>query len=169
MRKFILAAMAFIAAAAGWWYLSPYWTLHQMQSAARRGDAKQLSQYIDYPAVREDLKGEIRRAILKRAATAKQNDGSAALGSAFALALIDPLVDAVITPQALEAAFARSKQIEKNRKAPKLPEVPSHPVIERHGLDRFTVRGKDHSKGSLLFARSGFGWRLVGFDLATTG
>jgi hypothetical protein len=165
MRKFVIAAVAFLVAAGAWWYLSPYWTLRQMQSAAQKGDARKFSEYVDYPAVRQDLKGEFRRAILKEAAASKQNGGFAVLGSAFALALINPLIDTMVTPEGLEAAFAHRKQVAATGKVAKLPEAPADPLIERDGLERFTVHDKDPSKGSLVFARYGLGWKLVGFEL----
>lgn len=165
MRKFVIAGLALLIAAGAWWYISPYWTLREMQSAAKNGDARQLSKYIDYPAVREDLKGEFRRAVLKQAEASKRNDGVDALGSAFALALIGPMVDALVTPEALQAAFAHREQVGAVGKIAKLPEAPSDPVIDREGLGRFTVHDRDPSKGSLVFGRSGLGWKLIGFDL----
>lgn len=165
MRKFLIAAVALVLAVGGWWYFSPYWTLHAMRSAAQRGDAKKLSEYVDYPAVREDLKGEFRRTVFNQAAAGNEKDGFAVLGSAFALAMIDPLVDAVVTPEGLEAAFARQQRAGQPAKGARLPAAPSDPVIDRQSFDRFTVRDKDPSKGALVFARSGLGWKLVGFDL----
>lgn len=165
MRKIVFALIALVVAAGAWWYFSPYWTLRQIQSAARAGDAKKLSAYVDYPAVREDLKGDFRRMMLKEAASRKQNDGFAAIGSAFALAMVDPVIDAMVTPEGVEAAFANRDKGKLEGRGGKLPDAPADPVIERDGLDAFKVRGKDPSKGALVFARSGLGWKLVGFDM----
>src|SRR5438270_10342021 len=59
-RVAALAAAALIIAAGGTWYLaSPGWTLHQMKAAADANDPDALNSYIDYSALREDLKAEI--------------------------------------------------------------------------------------------------------------
>jgi hypothetical protein len=47
-----------------------------------------------------------------------------------------------------------------------LPQAPQNDaVLERHGLNRFTLRHKDKSKGSLIFERSGLRWKLAGVEL----
>jgi hypothetical protein len=162
----VAAAVALLLIVGAWWYASPLWTLHEMQSAARKGDAKELSEYIDYPAVRESLKSQFRRQLLQEAAKSKEG-GFAALGSAFALALVNPVLDATVTPEGMEAAFAHRNLVPAEA-GPKLPNTPSDPVVHREGLSHFTVSDKDPNKGSLLFERSGLGWKLVGFELPPT-
>jgi hypothetical protein len=54
------AAALIIASGALWYFESPAWTLHQMKAAADANDPDALNSYIDYPALREDLKTEIR-------------------------------------------------------------------------------------------------------------
>src|SRR4051794_4658195 len=98
MKKIVGVLILLAVAAGSWWYASPIWTLHQMREAARSNDAKKLSEYVDYPALREDLKGEFRRSMMSEMAK-QQNEDLAMLGSAFALALIDPLIDAMVSPE----------------------------------------------------------------------
>src|SRR4051794_6807135 len=54
-----------------------------MRAAAVRGDAASLSSHVDFPRLRESLKGWLSAAMLKRA-TEEQNTGAAALGALFA-------------------------------------------------------------------------------------
>jgi len=164
MRKLVSALIVIAIAVGGWWYASPLWTLRQMREAAQSGNSEQLSKYVDYPAVREDLKSEFRRAMLAEMATQSDN-GFGALGSAFALALLNPMIDAMVTPEGVEAMFdqAKRKSVQENR--PKMPEASSDPIVDREGFDQFIVRDKDPTKGSLVFKRSGLGWKLSGFDM----
>lgn len=164
MKKIIGILILLAVAAGSWWYASPLWTLHQMREAARNDDAQKLSAYVDYPALRQSLKGELRRAMMSEMAK-QQNDGLAMLGSAFALTLINPLVDAVVTPEGVEAMFDQAKRDRVSTKQAKLPDASNDPIVERKGFDEFDVRDKDPNKGSLIFKRSGLGWKLSGIDI----
>lgn len=164
MRKIAAVLLAIAVIVGIWWYASPLWTLHQMREAATRGDADALSGYVDYPAVREDLKGEFRRAMFAEM-QANQDNGFAAIGSAFALALIDPMIEAIVTPEGVEGMFDRKKRAEVPNGRAQLPDAASDPIIDRDGFDHFIVRDSDPAKGSMVFKRSGIGWRLSGFDM----
>jgi len=173
MRKVILVLLAALLTFGAWYYFSPLYTLHQMKSAADARDAQKLSGYVDYEAVRSDLKGDMRRMIAGEMAN-PETKGFEAMGAALATAVLDPMIDAMVTPQGVEAMFARQKADGAGdnaqpgvRQAPKPPvEAPrDNPVVERNGLDEFRVRGKDPSKGAIIFRRHGLGWKMAGFDL----
>jgi hypothetical protein len=164
MKKLAGALVLLVIAVGGWWYASPLWTLRQMREAATSGDADKISRYVDYPAVREDLKSEFRRSMMSEI-TKDQGNGFAMLGSAFALALIDPMIDAMVTPEGVEAMFDQAKRERLPDKGPKMPQASSDPIVDRIGFDEFIVRDSDPKKGSLVFQRAGLGWKLVGFEM----
>jgi len=172
MRKSLIAiavlALAVVIAAAGWWYASPWWTLQAMRDAARERNAAKLSPYVDYPALREDLKGDLRRFALGEVGKSQSGD-LGGLGAALAAAVISPLVDAAVSPAGVEAMFAeQTSKAAAARQQPLTVKAPDKPVIEREGLNDFRARGPDPSKGALLFHRFGLGWKLVGIDLPRT-
>ena len=171
-RGTMIAALLAAVAVAGWWFASPTWTLRQMRAAADAHDAARLSAYIDYPALRADLKGELNQAMAREMARNREVDVSpfaAALAAAFA----GPMIDALVTPERLEAMFAQRAaagpgvpRTTLSRSGVALPSAKrSDPVrVEREGFDRFRlVTGK--AEGAMLFRRVGFGWKLVGVDL----
>lgn len=53
------ALAALCVAAAGLLYASPYIALHQIGKAVERRDAQALSGYVDFPALRESIKGQM--------------------------------------------------------------------------------------------------------------
>lgn len=53
-----------IAALVGWYEISPRYTLGEMRQAAAAGNGAKLSKWVDYEALKIDLKGEIRRELL---------------------------------------------------------------------------------------------------------
>lgn len=165
MRKVVIALVILVAAAGAWWYASPLWTLRQMRDAAQASDAEKLSAYVDYPAFREDLKGEMRRSMMSELTKRKQANGFETLGSMFAMALIDPMIDAMVTPEGVAAMLDQAKRAKVRTNRPQLPQAANQPIIERKSFDRFIVRDKDPTKASLTFERHGLGWKLSGVDI----
>ena len=168
----VAALLAVMLAAAGWWFASPWWTLRQVQRAADARDAAALSAYVDYPALRADVKQQAQRAVSQVAAT---DDPLVALGAALAGALVDPAVEALVTPAGVAAMFAQAPveqaPVELNspsRRAhfglPKL-DLGHAPRIERMGLDQFRIVDPA-GRGTARFVRHGLSWRLAGIKLA---
>ena len=156
-----------LAAVAGWYYLSPGWTLRSMVEAAKANDEESFSSYVDYPALREDLSAEMGQ----RFKDAADRDGNPAaqLGAAMGIALMKPLVDALVSPQGMKIAFAAlaKEEQEASTQGPaeggKARQMPS---IERIGFNRFRVSGETTPGQGFVFERRGLGWKLVGVDLA---
>lgn len=168
-----------LAAAAGWYVLSPLWTLRQMTAAAEADDAQALSNYVDFPAVRASTKAQVKAQLMEPSAAGSGNGGLGALGAMLAMQLVDPAVDAMITPEALALALAnRERENATSARArqavtpgggfqlPQLPQLPENAEVVRGGLNRFTLRDKERpDAGTLQFERRGLGWRLVALTL----
>ena len=169
-RWLVVAVAALVAVAGGWWFSSPWWTLRAMRAAAAAHDEQALSAHVDYPALRESLKDEV----MKQVTTDGRGvEGLGSIGAQIAKAIAGPIIDAAVTPAGVEAMFRAETAQEKLGRAPemsggqlpKLPEAKDRPVIERHGLNEFTVRGREAGGATLLFHRDALGWKLAGFDL----
>jgi len=92
-----------IVAVLGYGYASPYLALNRLKRAADARDAQTVSEYVDYPALRESLKEQV-SALLTRKLEARANGNPlAALGAMIGVALIGPLVDAYATPDGVAA------------------------------------------------------------------
>jgi hypothetical protein len=157
-----LTAAALLAAGAGWYYGSPWWTLWRMREAARAGDVANFSTYVDAPALAERTKARARTR----------------LGSVLTTALDDS------DNSRRFVALARRRLAELERRGGDAPagllgwlsEMPVRrgglggyrtrnydPVVIRHGLDRFDLRDRRASVeyGPVLsFRRHGLGWKL---------
>ena len=164
MRKIVAAVLVLLIVAAAWWYASPIWTLRAMRDAAKEHDAARLSAYVDYPALREDLKADLGRYVMSEAAK-RPGDAGSKLGAVIATAFLGPIVDAAVSPEGVEAMLAVQNRKESQAPRPVPASAGDDPVIDRDGFDSFRVHGKDASKGALVFHRSGLGWKLVGVDL----
>jgi hypothetical protein len=132
--------------------------------AAREGDEAALEERVDFAALREQARGDLREEIAER------TEGRGALeqiGGALAGQIAGGAVDAALTPQGMAqlveaGAFASPLIPERYRKQELSWDV------ERGGFDSF--RGvstfEDGTSGPvLLFHRDGLEWDLVGFEL----
>ena len=97
-----LAIAVLVAIPCAWYYATPYLAFSAMKTAADRKDAQALSDYVDYPAVRESLKANFKAKMAGELVKGEANANPfAALGMRLAGALVDTMVEAMITPQGL--------------------------------------------------------------------
>lgn len=169
MRKAPLLALAAVAAiliaGVGWYVLSPGYTLSRMKAAAERNDPDAMSAYIDYPALREDLKAELMARLM--AESQKDKSGFGGLGLALGSAMMGPMIDGMVSPAGVRAAMIANRN-QKNGKAPAVTanlQVPEQPEIVRRSFSEFLVTTKAHPNSGMVFKRHGLSWKLSGVDL----
>jgi hypothetical protein len=174
----IVVAIA-TAAIAAYWHLSPYLAMSSMRSAAKSQDADAFNQYVDYPKLRESLKGQFaaRMADVVGNRPSSNNDmanAGAAIGTALGMALADRMIDAMVRPEMVMKAMADAKLRSPTDKSQSGSEGQKQDTIEwvvkRKGVNRVVAFGKD--KGSIdsesakpvrfVFDREGFAsWKLT--------
>ena len=184
MRKPIIfagiAVLALVAIVGGWYYASPGLTVKAMVEAAQKNDEARFSSYVDYEALRTDMKAELTARLQEEA----KRDGSAEakLGLAMGMAMMGPIVDSMISPDGMKGAFASFAKDQQaatadaksdgaksggGRAESRKKGLPAEPQIRRQGLNRFIVTGKDTPASCLVFERRGLSWKLSGIDLPT--
>lgn len=103
MRSMLFPALVVVAASiGGYWHYSPHIALHGMQAAAESNNADKLNTYVDYPRLRESIKGELSASMATMMAEEPANEfekAGAALGMMMGMALVDNLVDAMVRPE----------------------------------------------------------------------
>lgn len=136
-----LLALLLIGGAAGWWFGSPWYTLHRMREAARARDLGALSRYIDHDALFRDMTRQMER-----------RRGRGFRGYARALVTLMPRHErllALFDPEASDRSYGmRFDELE----------------LRRDSLEQFRLVRR--AGGELVFHRDGLGWRLVGLHLA---
>jgi hypothetical protein len=148
-----------IGAAAGWYFASPWWTLHQIKAAADARDAKTLSSYVDYAAVREDVKAQIQPRVNPRSV-----DGPADIADILASTVAQGIADAVVRPEGLTAVFAAGS-VAKSPFAMRSEDM----QMRRDGLSQFRLVNSGTGGGELVFRRHGLGWKLAGVRVPEGG
>lgn len=104
---FLLAIVAII----GWFFYSPYWTAHQMQKAANAHDVAELSKYIDYPEVRQNITTDLMNKINSQASESAQSFQNGPLGGVYnsvAGAIVDKAVQILISPETISFFLANN-------------------------------------------------------------
>jgi hypothetical protein len=120
----IVLVVIAIVAVLGYGYASPYIALDRLKRAADARDAQTVSEYVDYPALRESLKEQV-AGLLTRRLHASGNP-FAALGAMIGVALIGPMVDAYATPEGVAALLnGMPPRGNPNDRPPAQPEAPS--------------------------------------------
>lgn len=189
------AAVVAALAIAGYWYWSPFLAVRQLQSAAQKRDASAFSEHVDYPKLRESLKGQFSAMFADKLGNPADSDNDfakagAALGTMIGMAMVNPFVDAMVRPETVmrvmqdgqlspkytqpndapvQSTGKADKQAGTEPKADKLKWV-----YERKGVDKLIAYATDpkkpneenQKKFSLVLQRSGFAdWKLTEFRL----
>lgn len=172
----ITLAVVGVLLALGYYLASPLLAVASLRKAAQAGNAEAITEQVDFPSVKESLKGQFND-ILSKEMAQKPEDPFGKIGAAFASALIGPMVDAYITPENMALVIKGEKMDLKpgfdKDPAPDAP-PPSDPMIHTRyeTKDRFVVDllsvandGAQKTMG-LVFRREGFfGWKLSSLRL----
>lgn len=162
----LTGVIVLIAACVAWYFASPAYALSQMKAAAKSNDSDAMANYIDFPALREDLKADLLAQMMAEA----QKDKSPFSGFAMAIgpAMVNGMVDGFVTPAGMKALFASKQgQATANAKAPagRTFKLEDKPVIKRRGMSEFVVSSMEEPESGMVFKRHGLSWKLSGVDL----
>ncbi len=168
MRYLIIAVFVVFSV---WFYFTPHRIVSQMESAAEAGDAARLSEYVNYPELKESLKTEFSTALSAKAKQKIDTDLLGALGAALVTGFVDPMIDALVTPEGL--AMMMKGHVSRNNK-PASTAKPSKTEVKMstsyESFNRFIVIASpmdapDESV-KLVFNRHGlFAWKLSSVQL----
>ena len=167
----VAAAVAAALVLATW--ASPHWQLYQMRAAVEARDAQALSRYVDFPKLRESVKVQVMRRLGAQGALEESRSNPfAAFGRRMALAVIDPVVDAAVSPEGV-AAMLEAGDI---RVQPR-PEAPSQPAgeaareklnydVSYRSWNQVLVERADGGGVAFVLDRHGlWNWKLAGVEL----
>ena len=164
--------IAIVLVACGtWFYFSPHLAVSQMKSAAEAKDAAKLSDYVNFPALKESLKASFNAKLASGVTKEKDTNPFAALGALMAAALINPMVDALVTPENLAMMMKGEKPLPTKSTEQTTPsDSDADTSMFYESFDRFvvTVKIKDTAEEpyGLVFSREGmFSWKLSALRL----
>lgn len=167
------AVIAAALAVGAYWYWSPVLAVHQMQSAAKAGDADAFNDHVDYPRLRESMKRQSSAMLTKTMSSQPElgNDFAKAV-AALGLAMVDRFVDAMVRPEVVMRAMQEGKLVPRKAEPASAPSAtdPADQVkwtSERKGVDKYIAYAgrtgdADDKRVAMVLERSGFAyWKLT--------
>ena len=153
------------------WYYSPYLSMNSMAKAAKAKDASKFNEYVDYPSLRESIKGQFSVKMAEVIGSQPQNAFSA-LGTMIGVTMVNQMVDAFLRPEMVMKMMEHGKaqiQNQSSNSKPFVDDTNSQPLkweFDRQGTDLIlaTVINQDpqNSKPVFVFQRTGYAnWRLT--------
>jgi DUF2939 family protein len=156
-----LLVAVIIAGSTAWLYASPQMVVRDLQAAAEQGDSAALSKHVDFPAVRENLKADVKEAMMG-GSKEDSDDALSGLGLAVGGTIVDGAVDTFVSPSGVAAI---SRGIHPSGKSSD-DQAPSFKIKTRR-LNSFMVEFENSDNApDLVFSRKGLGWQLTRIDLA---
>lgn len=141
-------------------YSAPYVVLWRMRQAVEDGDAAAISSHVNFPRLRESLKASFSAAMVKNAAQ-QESTGAAALGVLLAGALVDRMVDAMVTPEAVAMLLRGQKPSANGPVAQTTSEVTTAMGYEDLSTFVVTMTPRDQPESvAVVFTREGLSWQL---------
>ena len=91
-----------LVAAVAWFFVLPSLAANSLQSALKSSDVITINNTVDFPLLRENLRGTLGTALAQNSSSA---DVASVLGSALSGLILNPLVDQLVSPAGLVALF----------------------------------------------------------------
>lgn len=172
------AVVVAVLAVAAYWYWSPLLAMHQMREAARAGDADTFNDYVDYPRLRDSLKGQFSSRLTQQMASEPEPKNEfakagAALGSMFAIAMVDKMVDSFVRPETVMRMMQQGKVMPKRSSSSSASGSTADEAnqvkwtYERKGVDKLIAYGNEagqpeSARVGVVLERAGFAkWKLT--------
>lgn len=162
-----------LLALAGWMFYSPYHVVDRLREAAQTEDTETVARYTDFPALRADVRQTLKASMEQELSTAAGDHPFAAMGLALADALLQPLVDAMISPEVLtriwQGYLPKTPAQDKDELAMRRREN-TRVDLGYEAYDRFVVtiadRNAPEERVQLVFTRRNLlFWKLTGLRL----
>lgn len=174
----ILFGLFFIALGVCFYY-TPHWAVSNMKKAAENRDADTLSEYVDFPSLKESLKANFNAMMATEVSNNMSDNPFGAFGAALATAFINPMIDNLVTPESLAMMMKGEKpELKKtNRKNEKKTSNTSSNTNENtemtmsyDNFNSFIVTTKEKNSSDdpvkMIFKRHGIiSWKLSALRL----
>ena len=107
LKKFLGSSVIAASVIAGSYaFISPWLALRDFAQAFETQDTRKIEKLIDFPELREDIKVTAKAAMMKSAAVELEGDPFAAMGIMMANAIVDPIIDQIVSPAGLQLLFS---------------------------------------------------------------
>jgi hypothetical protein len=167
MKKLIIFAVLFVIALVGYIAAGPFITIHQIKAGVNNQDSELLSEYIDFPLLRSNLKEQVSAYFAKKSSSKSKHKPFESLVLGLTSKFADAAVDAVVTPGGI-ANLMEGKQPKQKQSGDEKSTGTKRQLFRnaRHSLDSaniFSIWVKDGKDDEIRFilTRDGLSWKLT--------
>lgn len=164
MKKAIIALVCLVILLGGYAAAGPYMTLSAIKTGLVEQDTEKLTENIDFPVLRENLREQFMAAALKKSGKELEGNPFAGLAAGFAAKMVDGLLDTIVTPAGLASLMEGKKSQEEEADGPvDRDKIFEDAQLGYDSLDTFSVRvpNKEGGELQLILKRQGLSWKLV--------
>lgn len=166
-RKVISVVVVVCLAVAGWVYASPYLTMRNISHAIDRGDADAVSAHVDFPALRENVKGHLLGKMQDEMGKPEMKDNPfAGLGQMLAVGVVNQLAETLVSPAGVMLMLKNGKPAAAVGASAAGGATDDSPrdrlAVDYQGWSKVFVHPRERSDVGFVFRRDGLlGWKLV--------
>ncbi|WP_448569392.1 DUF2939 domain-containing protein [Thermus sp.] len=160
LRFFLLALALLGIGLALYAWASPYFFLRSLQKAILEGDRARLERMVDFPRLREGLKSQLQAHLLKSVEEEAKQNPFASLAYLFVAGMVDPLVDALVSPEGLAALGTGAEPGEASKE-----EVESWRLRYLDLHTAYLYNPKDPASRLYLERQGLFGWKVARMEI----
>lgn len=162
MKYAIGVVFVALVLAVGWFFVMPALSANALQTALKTSDVITINQTVDFPALRENLRGSLSMALSQQN---NSSDPGALLGAALAGSFLNLLLDQLVTPAGLSALFSGGLGSLSGGPARSLQVSSGLLGLDRYGIT-LTDSSDSQNKIVLLLMPRGLQWKLVGITFS---
>lgn len=170
-KRLLTGAVAALVLLGATSYASPWWRLQQLREAVSARDAARVAGFVDFPALRENVKAQVMASMGGGLPGQERGGLLGKFGRAVATVVVDPLVDALVSPAGVTAMLeAGDVRIPRKSGAgappPSSSEVKVSYTLSYRSWDRVAIEREGGDGGAFILHRHGlWTWKLVGVEM----
>jgi len=169
MKKIKWIIISLLVVIAGYVAAGPFLTAYSIRTALVEQDTEKLSENINFPELRQNVKEQFRAIMVKKASTELQDNPFAALATGFAAKMADGVVDTVVTPSGLASLMVKKKKSNSSNKSEdsstpsKKENLLKNARYSYDSFSKFSVWVPNDKGEELRFVlkREGLSWKLA--------
>lgn len=168
MNKKNIGAGVIAVLLAGYIFAAPYITVNRMKNAAENHDGETLSEYVDFPTLRQSLKDQMNAKLAKEMAQEVDDNPFAALGAVFGGMMVDKMVDAYVTSagitELMKGVTPDSEPVGSRSESDSTEEAFANASMSYESFSKFAVTISDDESNDdvrFILRRQGIGWKLT--------
>jgi len=167
MKKIVWIGVVILVLVVGYAAAGPYLTISAIKTGIVEKDSEKLSENIDFPTLRQNIKEHLNAEMMKSAATELKDNPFAALAAGLATKMVDGIVDSFVTPSGLAALMEGKKPSKEgnggNPSPPKKGDLFKNARYSYDSTSKFSiwVPNDKGEEARFILKREGLSWKLV--------